>query len=76
VVDADIDVDDPFAVEWAIATRVQPDRDLVVVSHAHGSSLDPSRDPAAETTAKWVIDATRPCGEREDEFLRVAPPGE
>jgi len=74
VVDTDIDVDDPVAVEWAIATRVQPDRDVVVISHAHGSSLDPSRDPAAETTAKWVIDATRPLGAREDEFLRVAPP--
>ncbi|MBN2360638.1 MAG: UbiD family decarboxylase [Deltaproteobacteria bacterium] len=74
VVDTDIDVDDPTAVEWAIATRVQPDRDLVVVTGAHGSSLDPSRDPVAETTAKWVIDATRPFGARDEEYARVAPP--
>ena len=74
VVDADVDIHDPVAVEWAIATRVQPDRDLVIVSGAQGSSLDPSRDAAQETTSKWVIDATRPMHHSASEFLRVEPP--
>lgn len=74
VVDQDIDIRDPVAVEWAIATRVQPDRDLVIVSGAQGSSLDPSRDPQRETTSKWVIDATRPMDRDPAEFLRVEPP--
>lgn len=74
VVDADIDIHDPVAVEWAIATRVQPDRDLLIVPGAQGSSLDPSRDPAQETTSKWVIDATRPMHRAPSEFLRVEPP--
>ena len=74
VVDADIDVHDPVAVEWAIATRVQPDRDLVIVPGAQGSSLDPSRDPQHETTSKWVIDATRPMDRDAQQFLRVEPP--
>ena len=57
VVDDDIDVYDSDAVEWAVATRFQADRDLVVVRGARGSSLDPSADP---TTAKVGIDATKP----------------
>lgn len=57
VVDEDIDPFDDHAVEWAIATRFQADRDLVVVEGARGSSLDPS---AGDTTAKMGLDATRP----------------
>jgi UbiD family decarboxylase len=74
VVDDDVDVNDPEAVEWAIATRCQPDRDVTVIAHARGSSLDPSRDPATELTAKWIIDATRPAGVDPAEFRRVDPP--
>lgn len=59
VVDDDIEVYDDDAVEWAIATRFQADKDLVVVQNARGSSLDPS---AEETTAKMGIDATKPIG--------------
>ena len=74
VVDADIDVNDAEQVEWAIATRVQADRDLVIVPGARGSSLDPCRDPETSTTAKWIIDATMPPGAKADAFLRVEPP--
>jgi len=74
VVDEDIDVNDAEMVEWAIATRVQADRDLVVVPGARGSSLDPCRDPETSTTAKWIIDATLPHGARAEEYLRVEPP--
>ena len=73
VVDEDIDPFDAGAVEWAVATRCRPDCDLFVIPGARGSSLDPSRDPDTETTAKWIVDATIPFGRPREEFLRVRP---
>jgi len=58
VVDGDIDVFDDREVEWAVATRFQGDR-MLVVEGAAGSSLDPSSDG---TTCKVGIDATMPMG--------------
>lgn len=75
VVDLDVDVHDPAAIEWAIATRVQADRDLVVIPGCRGSSLDPSRDERDDTTAKWLIDATIPNGRARGDFLRAIPRG-
>ncbi|MFH0738088.1 MAG: UbiD family decarboxylase [Candidatus Micrarchaeota archaeon] len=60
IVDEDIDVDDPAEVEWAIATRVQADKDVVIKTKQKGSSLDPSADPHTYDTAKMGIDATKP----------------
>jgi len=60
IVDDDIDVDDPSEVEWAIATRVQADKDAVVKTKQKGSSLDPSADPHTYDTAKMGLDATKP----------------
>ncbi|MBI2215820.1 MAG: UbiD family decarboxylase [Candidatus Rokubacteria bacterium] len=57
VVDQDVDVFDDRQVTWAMATRCQPDRDLLVVTHARGSDLDPSA-PQDGYTAKWGVDAT------------------
>jgi 2,5-furandicarboxylate decarboxylase 1 len=62
VVDDDIDVFDESEVLWAIATRMQADRDLVVISGSLGAILDPSADDRG-VTAKLGIDATRPFGE-------------
>ncbi|OLS23241.1 MAG: Phenolic acid decarboxylase subunit C [Candidatus Heimdallarchaeota archaeon LC_3] len=61
VVDMDVNPDDPNDVEWAIATRCQADKDLVLVPGAKGSSLDPSAGPGS-STCKWGIDATKPIG--------------
>ncbi len=69
VVDEDIDIYDDREVEWAVATRFQADRDLVVVPNARGSSLDPSA--TRSLTAKWGIDATKPL-DRKEEFERAA----
>jgi UbiD family decarboxylase len=69
IVDDDVDVHDARHVEWAIATRMQPDKDVIVIAGARGSSLDPSRDKDHATTAKWIIDATIPPGEEREEFL-------
>lgn len=61
VVDDDIDVFDESDVLWAMATRMQADRDLVVIGGSLGAILDPSASPEG-LTAKLGIDATRPFG--------------
>jgi 2,5-furandicarboxylate decarboxylase 1 len=72
VVDDDVDVLDDEQVGWAVATRVQADRDLLVVPNAKGSSLDPSADGAL--TAKLGIDATVPAADRDRyRQMRVEP---
>ncbi len=58
IVDDDIDVYDEQEVWWAVATRMQADRDLVLTQAAAGAMLDPSSDNGL--TAKMGIDATRP----------------
>lgn len=63
IVDADVDTRDPLAVEWAIATRFQADRDLAVWKEQPSSSLDPSarQIPGQKArTAKMGLDATIP----------------
>jgi UbiD family decarboxylase len=62
VVDDDIDIFDESEVLWAVATRMQADRDLVVVPGSLGALLDPSADERG-VTAKLGIDATRPFGQ-------------
>ena len=79
VVDDDVDVHNPAEVEWAVATRFQADRDLVVVAGAQGSPLDPSttltgRDDGM--SAKMGLDATRPLSYAGHTFTRVRVPGE
>jgi 2,5-furandicarboxylate decarboxylase 1 len=59
VVDDDIDPSDPVAVEYAIATRFQADKDLVIITKVRGSSLDPSSDQKNLLTAKMGLDATK-----------------
>jgi 2,5-furandicarboxylate decarboxylase 1 len=74
VVDEDVDIHDPAEVEWAVATRFQADRDLVIVPESQGSKLDPStRDGVG---AKMGLDATRPLDADEMKFKRIRVPGE
>src|SRR5204863_474943 len=72
VVDEDIDVFDESDVLWAVATRMQADRDLLVISGSLGALLDPSADERG-VTAKLGIDATRPFGAPFAEKLVAAP---
>jgi 2,5-furandicarboxylate decarboxylase 1 len=58
VVDHDIDVTDPTEVEWAIATRFQADRDLVLVPGAKSNPVDPMSQDG--TVTKMGLDATLP----------------
>ena len=77
VVDTDVDLYDPGDVEWAIATRFQADRDLVVLKDETGSSLDPSGSqiPGEKSrTAKMGLDATAPLGDERKNYERIAYP--
>lgn len=69
VVDDDIDISDPEEVEYAIATRVSGDRDVMVITGVRGSSLDPCQLEDG-TNVKIGVDATMVMG-REDEFRRA-----
>ncbi len=73
VTDDDIDVFDPVEVEWAIATRVQADRDMVILSNARSKPLDPSLPPidGIPTTAKMGIDATIPENVPRERYQRI-----
>src|SRR3954447_13724684 len=74
VVDDDIDVNDPMDVEWAIATRVQGDKDVMIVSNARAKPLDPSLPQGfgvVPTGAKVGIDATIPEGIPREHYERI-----
>lgn len=86
VVDDDVNVHDPVEVEWAVATRFQADRDLVVIAGAQGSALDPSTTVGFDDNqppphwqgfgAKMGLDATKPLSSAGHVFTRVRIPGE
>lgn len=89
VVDDDVEVHDPLQVEWAVATRFQAERDLVVIAGAQGSALDPSTTIGQEFSdgvapppyvqgigSKMGMDATKPVVYHEHVFTKVRVPGE
>ncbi len=57
VVDEDVNITNLQEVIWAVATRVQADRDIVIIPGVRGSSLDPSSGNEGVVT-KMGIDAT------------------
>lgn len=73
VLDEDVDIYDPLKVEWAIATRFQGHKDLVVKSDQPGSSLDPSGDHSGKKTktAKVGVDATTPAHVDPEKYRKV-----
>ena len=79
-VDHDIDVFSDAMVEWAIATRFQADRDLVVLPGMRTLPLDPSLPPhegPRTVTAKLGLDATCPHDRPGELFeFPLAPFGE
>ncbi len=76
VVDDDIDPTDPVAVEYAIATRCQADKDFIIMPNAKGSSLDPSSDQVNLLTTKVGIDATASLLKAKERFEIARIPGE
>jgi UbiD family decarboxylase len=74
VVDTDVDIYSPADVEWAIATRFQASRNLIVLTEQAGSSLDPSGThvPGHKSrTSKMGLDATMPLAGSRDGYQRV-----
>ncbi|MCJ7695014.1 MAG: UbiD family decarboxylase, partial [Anaerolineaceae bacterium] len=74
IVDEDVDIYDPQAVEWAMATRFQADRDLVIMERESGSSLDPSAEPGSHLTCKAGFDLTKPLKTEGKGFDKVPYP--
>jgi UbiD family decarboxylase len=86
-VDEDVDIYDPTDVAWAITTRVDPVRDIVVIPGLRGHSMDESvteklRPPRVtirqDIGSKVLIDATKPPTtdpERREIFERLRPMG-
>jgi 2,5-furandicarboxylate decarboxylase 1 len=76
VVDDDIDVFNPVEVEWAIATRVQGDRDVMIIPGARAKPLDPSLavmpPGVVPTGAKVGIDATISEGIPHERYERIS----
>jgi len=68
VVDEDIDPNSAESVEYAMATRFQADKDLIIFKNVRGSSLDPSSNQQKLQTAKMGIDATRSLSKRPEGF--------
>jgi 4-hydroxy-3-polyprenylbenzoate decarboxylase len=72
VVDGDIDPWDPVQVEWAVATRLRAERDLLVVPTMRADRAEPlERDGVV---AKLGLDATRKPGDRD--WQRAEPPSD
>ena len=76
VVDDDIDVFNGEQVEWAIATRVQGDRDIMIIPGARAKPLDPSLavmpPGVVPTGAKVGIDATISEGIPRERYQRIS----
>ncbi len=72
IVDEDVNPEDDQEVEWALATRFQGDRDLIVIPDLRGQPIDPSSKEGFLTT-KMGMDATRP---KEEGFEKVDVPVE
>lgn len=67
VVDDDIDIQDDFAIDWALSWRVRPDRDVYIERDVQAVGLDPSQGPptvpqhhpSRQVGSRVAIDATR-----------------
>lgn len=72
VVDDDINIKDHNDVEWAIATRCRPDRDIIILPPAtYGEGY---ANPFGHMY-RWGQDATKPAGTLRPLYDRSVPPG-
>lgn len=75
VMDSDVDIADWREVDWALATRLRPDKDITIKHNLPGLGIDPSASPGKGTaeqlsshatiTSKIGLDATKPLAELE-----------
>jgi UbiD family decarboxylase len=73
VVDPDVDIFSSEQMDWALATRFQAERDLIVAGGFRGMPLDPSLR-GSRTGAKAGFDLTLPLGARSLESRVPEPP--
>jgi 2,5-furandicarboxylate decarboxylase 1 len=71
VVDPDVDIFSDEQMDWAMATRFQPDRDLIVMEGMRTLPLDPSLPPGGRVGAKAGYDLTWPFGTGDRLEVRV-----
>lgn len=71
VVDDDIDPWDEFAVQYAIATRMRADRDIVIVPEMRTDRSEPMK--LGGTIANYGFDATKRASDRDD-WTPALPP--
>ena len=72
VVDGDIDIRNMDMVQWALATRMQPASDLIVIPEAACNRLDPSQPNfPSGVGSKMGIDATWPLGNTAPPYAAV-----
>ena len=74
VVDEDVDIHNPYEIEWAFATRFQGDKDMVIKPKEKGSSLDPSSNLETRETCKIGFDLTIPDGKDPKDFKKPKLP--
>jgi 2,5-furandicarboxylate decarboxylase 1 len=79
IVDDDIDVTNEADVLWALATRFQADKDLVVINNSIGSRLNPPtygyrRDEKGTLETKLIFDCTRPLSAGKFPAATRVPP--
>ena len=74
VVDPDIDIFSDEQMEWALATRFQPDRDYVCASGFRTIPLDPSLESHSSLGAKAGYDCTMPIGGRRKLEAEIPEP--
>jgi len=83
-VDADVDIFNHTELMWALTTRVNPERDVVIIPGTHNHAMDASLpEIGAPGTALWqragskmIIDATIPPpadAEARSAFERIRP---
>jgi 2,5-furandicarboxylate decarboxylase 1 len=72
VVDPDIDVFSDEQMEWALATRFRPDRDVIIERGFRASPLDPALDAGEKVSSKAGFDLTLPFGMELREQATIA----
>lgn len=85
VTDSDVDISDSREVDWALATRLRPDKDITIKHDLPGLGIDPSGSPStapteqisahATRTSKLGLDATKPLAELE-KYERIDLPAQ
>ncbi len=79
IVDDDIDVTNEADVLWALATRFQADKAMVVINNSIGSRLNPPtygyrRDEKGTLETKLIFDCTRPLSAGKFPIATRVPP--